>query len=821
MKISLDGTWQFTSPDKENWLKAQVPGCVQMDLMENGLLPDPYFGLNEQEAYELETKEWLYRREFSVDKIPEGNVDLVCEGLDTVAAVYLNDHLVGKVENMFIPHRFPVREYLCQGNNVIKIHFDSAVRVGETRRQNFGLEYAERSFLRKAQYSFGWDWGPRLLQTGIWRSIYLEAYQARFVHPYMRLKALANNEAIVELETELAGTIPENAEVLAMIKEEGKAVTTASFAVERLGGRLVARGEVKLENPKLWYPSGYGAQPLYQVELTLRAENRPVAETKFSTGLRTVELLQQQDAQGEAFIFAINGIKVFAKGANWIPADSFLPRVSEEDYAHWIQLAKEANMNMLRVWGGGIYEEPAFYETCDRAGIMVWQDFMYACALYPDHLESFRKEAQKEAEEAVLLLRNHPCIVLWCGNNENNLGYHIWWNKKDPTYFGNYLYKQIFPNVVSRLAPDCPYWVSSPWGGEEPNDQNFGDRHNWDVWANWQDYGLYAADKGRFLSEFGFQALPAYKTVLSYTKPEDRKIFSPVTISHNKNEEGTERLVRYLAGRLGLPRDYQSFVYMTQLNQALALKLGVEAWRSRMFDTAGALIWQLNDCRPVSSWALVDYYGRKKAGWWWSRRFFAELLVLLEQKQEGIGLRVVSDCLQMRQGRIRLRAYSLRGQKKGSLEMDITIPANSSTYFATIPYQDLGIELQGEQAPVIVKRGRRGYTMAVEKIPKDLQESVVFVELESQGKTYQNHLVFGRLRDLPLVEPRIEHRVEGCTIVLSANVPAFGVFIETENDVDLSDNCLFLEPNVDYIISASGHPGKVEVFDLTKMRLDL
>lgn len=621
----------------------------------------------------------------------------------------------------------------------------------------------------------------------------------------------------MELEAELAGIVPAGAQVEAVIKEEGKTVATAVFTVENLGGRFVARGEMKLEDPKLWYPVGYGAQPLYQVELTLVAGGQPAAEAKFSTGLRTVELLTQPDAQGENFVFVINGIKVYAKGANWIPADSFLPRLREADYARYVQLARKANMNMLRVWGGGIYEEPAFYEACDRAGIMVWQDFMYSCASYPDHLESFQKEAQREAEQAVLMLRNHPCIVLWCGNNENNWGFHSWWNKGDPIYLGNYLYKQIFPEVVSRLDPTCPYRPSSPWGGEDPNDQNIGDRHSWDVWSNWQRYEFYALDQGRFISEFGFQALPAYKTVLSYTNPEDRKLFSPVTQSHNKMEEGTERLVRYLAGYLGLPRDYQSFVYMTQLNQALALKLGIEAWRSRKFDNSGALIWQLNDCWPVSSWALVDYYGRKKASWWWCRRFFADILVLLEQRQEGIGLRVVSDCLQTRQGKLCLRSYNLQGKLQGTVELELSIPANASTYFATVPYQDLGIDLAGEQGPVIVKRGD---TMVVEQIPAALKESVIFAELESEGQTYRNHLVFAKLRDLPLRDPEIEQRQEDNTIVLKATAPAFGVFLETENDVNLSENCLFMEPNVEYAISASGHPGKVEVFDLSKMRLD-
>ncbi len=371
--------------------------------------------------------------------------------------------------------------------------------------------------------------------------------------------------------------------------------------------------------------------------------------------------------------------------------------------------------------------------------------------------------------------------------------------------------------MVSVLDPTRPYWTGSPWGGASPNSPDFGDQHMWDVWGGWKEIEQYAKYQGRFVSEFGFQALPAYKTVLSYTAPEDRKLFSPVCLSHNKAAQGTERLLKYLAENLGLPRDYRSFVYLTQFNQALALKLAVEAWRGRKFSTAGALIWQLNDCWPVSSWSLVDYYGRKKAAWWWSRSFFAPLLVNLEPGKTGVGVRVVSDCPEKRTGSVRLACYSLAGEKRGGVEFEVAIPANASTLLETIPYEALGIKLDGEGAPVIKENG---LTQIVDSVSRELAESVIFAELES-GQRYRNHLAFAKLRDLPLADPQIALRVEGKRITLRAKTPAFGVFLEPERDVDLSSNCLVMEPDAEYVVSCSEEPGGVEVFDLTKMRLDV
>ncbi|MBE3575474.1 MAG: glycoside hydrolase family 2 protein [Firmicutes bacterium] len=921
-RISLDGTWQFNEAAEAasgHWLPGSVPGCVQTDLMRLGQLPDPFFRLQEAAAYALEEKEWVYRRQFLFpSRAGQGEggsgaggyarAELVFEGLDTLATIYLNGRCLGEARNMFIPHRFDVGGCLREGENTLEVHFASATRAGQALRQAYPQPEVgdERVFLRKAQYSFGWDWGPRLVQTGIWRSVYLElSGPARLAHPFFFTRQVEGGSARVELSAEVIpapSTVPAPApaggEALTVRPEQGNTAPGAQASqvdlrgltvvavVREAGGRAVAqvdlpvvktadgwgvKASLTLEDIQLWYPNGMGPQPLYEVEMTLWREGpgsgtsqapedgrNPQApgpggealdQIRFLTGIRTVKLRREKDAEGESFVFVVNGVPVFAKGADWIPADNFLPRLRAADYDAYVRLAQEAHMNMLRVWGGGVYEDPAFYEACDRRGIMVWQDFMYACAQYPDHTAWFREAAEAEAVAVIKALRNHPSLVLWCGNNENNWGFHSWWHAGDPEYMGNYIYKQMLPRLCAALDPSRPYWVSSPYGGEDPNSQREGDRHAWDVWSGWQDYGLYRRDHGRFLSEFGFQAMPAWPTVLSYTAPEDRKLFSTVAVSHNKQVEGSERLLRFLAGRLGLPRDYRSFVYLTQFNQAEAVKTAVEHWRCRKFATAGTLYWQLNDCWPVASWSCLDYYRRKKALYYYSRHFYADLLVVLEPDyaETGAGVRgaagagsgaeagagtgagsagrgaqiagvrvtLVNDSLCPREGELRLACYSLSGEKRGEIRRSVAVPANAVAELGSFSAAALGLGYTPQWVPEPV-----GNTLVLREENGQLLQSVIFAEVRCDGQVYRNYLVFQRFRDLPLVDPGLSVQVEGRMIGVRNAAPAFGVFLEPQEPVDLSDNCLWLEPG-EHEILCSGDPGPVEAFDLTKLRLDI
>jgi len=819
-KISLDGTWQFREADSDAWQPGQVPGCVQMDLMALDQLPDPFYRTNEVETIKLEHKNWVYRRAFDLDHetVEADMVELVFEGVDTIAEIYLNDTYLAQIENMFMPFRFDVTDLLRVGENELTVRLLSPVDLPLALQRNSGLKLTAtsdqaRNYIRKAQYSYGWDWGPRIAQVGIWRSVYLDVSdRARLYDPYVGTEAISKDAALVRASVSVDLCACTEADLEFAISRDGQLVAQGSVVSaptpEGAGGELL----LSILQPELWWPSGMGTQPLYDLTVRALVDGDVVDEVTARFGIRTVSLLQEADAEGRSFVLAINGVRVFCKGANWIPADSLLPRVTAQDYEELIQLAADANMNMLRIWGGGIYEDPAFYQACDKLGIMVWQDFMYACAQYPDELDWFADLAEDEARAVVASLRNHPSIVLWCGNNENNWGFADWWHTGVPKFEGNYIYREILPQVCAELDPSRPYWVSSPYGGDSPNGMEEGDRHSWDVWSGWRDYAGYLQDTGRFISEFGFQAMPCWKTVLSYTEPEDRRLFSPVMMSHQKMVDGNERLLRFLAGRIGLPKDLQSFVYLTQFNQAEAIRTGVEHWRKRRFRTSGALYWQFNDCWPVASWACLDYYRRKKALWYASRRFYADVLPILRFENDTVTLSADSDRLEEATGQATVIAYDLKGSVRAQHTVEVSLLANAVTPLRTFSLSELGIGYQ----PRVLPEDRGSTTVPVER-NGDLLDTVVYVHLKIGDRTYTNHLVFDRFRWLELQPPTITVERDGETITLTSDVPAFGVFVETEQDVDLSDNGLTLQPGVPVTLTCDGDPGEVSVYDLTSL----
>jgi beta-mannosidase len=819
-RISLDGAWRFREEGGGPWQQGHVPGCVQLDLMALDELPDPFYRTNEVACHELEHKTWTYRRTFALTKetVQSALVELVFEGVDTLAEVYLNGTFVLQLENMFVPYHLDVRDLVLVGENTLEVRLLSPVDLPLALQRNSGLDLTAtsdpaRNFIRKAQYSYGWDWGPRITQVGIWRSVYLEtANDARLRDPYVRTEKIGKGEALVRASVDVDLLERPSADLEFVVRRGGKDV--ARGIAESAPSPTGDQGSVLLSipEPDLWWPNGMGDQPLYELTIKALIDGRVVDEMATRFGIRTVQLIQEDDAEGRSFVLAVNGVRVFAKGANWIPADNLLPRLTSEDYHDLIQLAADANMNMLRIWGGGIYEDSAFYEACDEMGLMVWQDFMYACAQYPDELDWFAALATDEARSVITTLRNHPSIVIWCGNNENNWGFVDWWHTGVPKYEGNWIYRELLPQVCAELDPSRPYWVSSPYGGDSPNCMEEGDRHSWDVWSGWRDYGEYLRDTGRFISEFGFQAMPCWKTVLSYTEPEDRALFSPVMMSHQKMVDGTERLVRFLAGRIGLPKDLKSFVYLTQFNQAEAIRTGVEHWRERKFLTSGALYWQFNDCWPVASWSCLDYYRRKKALWYASRRFYDDVLPILRLQGDTVTLSADSDLLNEKQAKATVIAYDLAGRVKAQHTFDVTLQGNAVTPLKTLALDELGIGYRARVLP----QDRGSTTVPVER-NGDLLDTVVFVHLKVGDRTYTNHLVFERFRWLELPTPCIQVDVEGQSITLTSDIPAFGVFVETEQDVELSDDALTLQPGVPVTISCDGDPGQVTVLDLTRL----
>ena len=397
-----------------------------------------------------------------------------------------------------------------------------------------------------------------------------------------------------------------------------------------------------------------------------------------------MELKRDADEEGESFVICINGEPIFCRGANWIPADSFIPRLTRDDYDALVGMAAAANMNMLRVWGGGIYERPEFFDACDRLGIMVWQDFMFACGSYPDHLDEFRASVRAEAEDTVRRLRNHPSLVLWCGNNECQ-----WLNRRDGRLPGERLYSEVLPEVCAELDPSRPYWPGSPFGGEEPNSPTHGDQHLWTPWWQWRHPDSQRDYPGRFLSEFGFQAPPAMDTLRRHIPSSAHHMQSRVMEHHNRAWEGTERLYRLLSIYFRVPGSFEDTVYLMQLMQGEAVKTGVEAWRARKFLTAGTLFWQLNDCWPVTSWSAIDYAHRPKALYYYARRFFAPVLPIIDGRGGKFTVKVVNDLPREFAGELVCGFGRLTGDQAWVEKIALSVPANGLTPALEVALDDL------------------------------------------------------------------------------------------------------------------------------------
>jgi beta-mannosidase len=443
-----------------------------------------------------------------------------------------------------------------------------------------------------------------------------------------------------------------------------------------------------VEDAKLWWPNGLGEQALYSLEVVVAKDGTALDRRQMRVGLRKIEVVRERDEEGESFYFKVNGVPIFCKGANWVPADSFLPQVMRGRYDQLLSRAREAHMNMLRVWGGGVYEGEDFYELCDEKGLLIWQDFMFACAEYPEE-GWFFEAIRKEAEEVVKRLRNHPCLALWCGNNENDWGVKANWFGKKDKFYGQTIYHQILPEICGRLDPSTFYWPSSPYGGDDPNSQGEGDRHSWDVWSGLRDYGEYLRDNGRFVSEFGFQSMPSMATIMKCTPPSERYPQSKVMEHHNKQEGGPERLAFFLAHHFKVPGDLRTFAYLTQVNQGEAMKAGVMHWRRRKFRSAGALIWQLDDCWPVASWSLIDYYGDLKASYYYTKRAFDDLALSLVLNGEAIEAWAVNDLLEESDGRLEIAAFRTDGAKIFGKTVVVKIPGNASALVMKVPLSEV------------------------------------------------------------------------------------------------------------------------------------
>ncbi|HTK80915.1 MAG TPA: glycoside hydrolase family 2 protein [Bacteroidota bacterium] len=777
--ISLNGSWKFKAVDPREqsanlrrWMRATVPGTVHTDLMANRRIRDPFYRMNELDVQWVDKQRWHYRRSFSVSTrfIAEQNITLVAEGLDTYAEVRINGKLAGRTSNMFVEHRFDAKKLLRVGTNVIDVVFDSPTNRSSALERRYGKKYVshseERVYVRKAQYSFGWDWGPRLTTSGIWRSMSLEATSvARIRDARVTVGSVNQRQAVIECSMEVEKWNAGSMELEVRLDGNG---TSAKSTTPVTGTRSKIR--IAIKNPQLWWPNGYGDQPMYSATFTLISGGTEISRRTIQFGIRTVRLVRQKDTEGESFFFNINGVNIYCKGADWIPSDSFLPRIDDSTYETLLRYAKNAHMNMIRVWGGGIYEQDLFYELCDTLGLMVWQDFMFACGEYPED-GWFLDQVQDEAEKVVARLRHHPSIVLWCGNNECEWLYCTDHPDASPDDMsGAKIFRDLLPAVCRRLDGTRPYWRSSPFGKGFPNDETNGNHHQWHVWSFWKDFPEYEKNRARFVSEFGFQAPANRRTFEAVTLPEDRKPQHPVIEHHNKQIEGQERLFRFQAAHYLVASDFNDFIYKGQLVQAEALKTAVEHWRRRKFMTGGSIFWQLNDCWPVSSWAVIDAGLRPKAAYYYSKKFFAPLLISLKKLPRGVEVWVTNDLVKPVTGTVTLTLRSFEGKILWRRKGSVAIPGNSSKNF---------------------------YFFDSHRFPQhEPASSYLLAHLRTSGRqTSENRLYFVEPKYLRLPKARVRARLirdnDGYAVVITAESFLKNVRVEIEGEDVLFDNNYF------------------------------
>ncbi|MEI2690934.1 MAG: glycoside hydrolase family 2 protein [Anaerolineae bacterium] len=680
---SLTGAWQFRQAGTEKWLPATVPGGVHTDLLALGRIPDPFVGDNERRVQWVAEADWEYRCQFapSDDLLSQPHIWLVCDGLDTLASVRLNGHELGRTANMFRQYRWDVKPLLWAEGNELRIDFESTVRYAaqkQAARPMFGVSQAIPGgpHVRKAPCQFGWDWGPQLPPVGIWKDIRLQGFEsARLADVHLR-QIHADGAVTVEARLAVENWDAELSATLEVIAPDG-AIQTTSARLELTAGNVLA---LEIGQPQLWWPNGLGDQPLYQVAARLSRSGQVLEERTWQLGLRTLELRQEPDQWGRSFTFVVNGRPFFAKGSNWIPADSFPTRLTEAALEILIRAAAETHQNMLRVWGGGFYEDERFYDLCDRYGILVWQDFIFSCSIYPLDEPDFLENVRAEVVENVRRLRHRASLALWCGNNEMEWGWADWgWNRPDLDD-DKAAYRRFFhctlPEWCAAEDPDHPYWPSSPSSDtpfDAPNGQIQGDAHYWDVWHGRKPFTAYRDQFPRFMSEFGFQALPPLETIHTYADRPDWNITSYIMEQHQKNASGNGLMVSQMLDTFRLPKDFESLVYLSLVLQAEGIRYGVEHWRRHTNRVSGTLYWQLNDCWPVASWSSLDYFGRWKALHYAARRFYAPVMLSIEDAPPRQSIFVSSDLVEAWQGSVRWALTTLDGKSLDAGERAVLV----------------------------------------------------------------------------------------------------------------------------------------------------
>jgi beta-mannosidase len=781
---TLSGTWQFRQSGSKKWLPANVPGGVHTDLLALGNLPDPFVADNEKKVQWVAESDWEYRRTFELDEavIKEEHKLLVCDGLDTLAEVSLNGQLLGKTNNMFRRWIWEVGSLLKAEDNELRVVFRPPlpfIRARQTAKPLVGGgDLPGGPHLRKAPCQWGWDWGPKLPPIGIWKDIRLEGYdQARLEDVHIR-QMHAGGKVTLHAAVKIEQWHASGLQVALKVTSPAGQTWRVDGEPSTCAGSTTCDLRFEISHPELWWPNGFGKQPLYRVEVSLNSGSTVLDQRDYQVGLRSLELRRQPDEWGESFTFVVNGVPIFAKGADWIPADSFPTRISDAAMEGLIRDAAAAHMNMLRVWGGGFYEEERYYDLCDRYGLLVWQDFIFACGIYPED-EVFAANVRLEAVENVRRLRHRASLALWCGNNEMEQGWSDWmWNNpNDPAnqrLKAGYdrMFHHLLPEVVAAEDPDRPYWPSSASSGipfASPNCQQRGDTHYWDVWHGRKPFSAYREQFPRFMSEFGFQALPPYKTIQTYAAPEDQNMTSYIMEHHQRSGSGNGLMVSQMTDTFRMPKDFQALVYLSMVLQAEGIRYGVEHWRRHPERVSGTLIWQLNDCWPVASWSSIDYFGRWKALHYAARKFYAPILLTVEDKGAQMGLFVTNDTPKAWTGEVRWSLQTLAGERLDQGAEDVSAAALAATPLRTLDFSANVTDENRRQVIFIAElwKGRQLLARQLAAFVPNKHLELVPPHIQAQVSRVARQLVI-RLQAQSLAR-FVELELDGADVVFSDN----------------------------------------------------
>lgn len=794
----LDKGWEFSQAGSNEWMSARVPGTVHQDLLDHGRLPDPFYGMNEQKVQWVEKEDWLYRTVFTVtaDQLKSDAAWLTFEGLDTYADVYLNGSLLLKADNMFVGHKLAVKDVLREGENRLMIRFRSPVEETAPQWDTDGFNYPADNdhsekrmsvYTRKAPYSYGWDWGIRLATSGIWRPVKLTFCNGAAIDDFfVRQQEVTEQVAKVDNQLEINNVTSTSKEAqVKVVYAYGEQADTLTQTVVLQPGKNSLSMPAWIEKPHLWMPNGWGDPALYTFTATVSVDGKEVASREEAIGLRSIRVVMEDDKDGKSFYFEVNGKPMFAKGSNYIPGDALLPNMTGERYARLFEDIRAANMNMVRVWGGGIYEDDRFYEEADRNGILVWQDFIFACTTYP-HDPTFLKRVSEEAVYNMRRLRNHASLAMWCGNNEIYEGMRYWgWKDKyspvvwkEMTEGYDVLFRQLLPELVEANDPGRFYMHGSPyeanWG--RPESWKIADSHNWGTWYGQKPFESLDTEIPRFMSEYGFQAFPEMKTIRMFASPEDYELESPVMNAHQKASIGNFLIKKTMALYYKVPEKFEDLIYAGLILQGQGMRHGIEAHRRHRPYCMGSLPWQLNDSWPVVSWSSIDYYGNWKAMHYQIRRAFAPVLVDAIKEGNNLSYYIMSDRLTDEELTLNLELMDFNGKVYRKQKVDGLLPANTSKLFYQEPV---------EQALA----GRDSATTFMHMVVKSKKGEVLSDEIY-----YFAHPKDQLLPKTPL-QWQVKQKKGYCEVTVKADKLARDIFIEVPvQGVRFSDNFFDLLP---------------------------